>query len=538
MKDNTSVILRHPVPYIFAGLFLLTTAVFWEVQYYPLIQLDDTTYIVQDPRVGSGVTFSSIVEAFTTPYFSNWHPLTTISFMLDTTLYGAGPGGHHTTSFILHIANTLLLFGVLHKLTGAPWSSGFVAAIFALHPYHVEPVVWISSRKDVLSMFFIVLCIWAYARYAERKSRSRYLWVCILFLAALLSKPMAVTLPFVLLLLDYWPLKRLTDLETGTFRKLLIEKVPLFAMSVVSATITYLAAQSGVAIRTLEDYPLAARILNAPIAYVVYAAKAFWPVNLNPGGYTTPAQPPYWIAAAATLALVGVTVGVLALRKRSPYLLVGWFWFLGMLVPVIGLVSIGATLRTDRYTYIPLIGLSFLLAWGVPQLLQGLRYRQTLLVSFAVIAILGCTVRSWSQVAVWENGKRVAAERLRLDPKDFKGLRMMGAEFENEGNFEEAMRYYYEALQLYPSDYNVMLRLAGALSKFGALTKAEDAYLQLTRAEPEFGRGFLGLGLTQSRMGRLEDAEKNLLEALRLRPDFRQADAELKVVRERMQQRR
>ena len=536
MQDSPSVILRHPVPFIYAGLFLLTTVVFWEVRYYPFISLDDIFYIGEDGRVMAGITLRGIVDAFTTPYFVNWHPLTTLSFMLDTTLYGVGPGGYHTTSLILHIANTLLLFGVLQKMTGAPWSSGFVAAIFALHPYHVEPVAWISSRKDVLSAFFIILTLGVYAHYTERKTTLRYLCVCFMVLAALLAKPMAVTLPFVLLLLDYWPLNRLPDRETGTFQRLLIEKIPLFAMSAASAVITYLVAQADAGIRTVEDYSMGARILNAPIAYVLYVAKAFWPVNLSPGGYPTPDQPPYWMAGAAILALAGVIAGVCVLRKQSPYLLVGWFWFLGMLVPVIGLVSIGNTLRTDRYTYVPLIGLSFLIAWGIPQLLQGRRYGQYILVSLAVIAILGCAARSWVQVAVWEDGKTVFAEILRLDPDNRKAITMMGMEFEEEGNDEEALRYYNETLKLYPTDYYAMFRRATCLRKIGALGKAEHAYVQLTQARPDLAPAFLGLGLTRSRMGKLEDAELSLQEAIRLKPDYAEARRELEAIRLRQAQ--
>lgn len=242
------------------------------------------------------------------------------------------------------------------------------------------------------------------------------------------------------------------------------------------------------------------------------------------------------MAAAALLALAGITVGVLLLRKRSPYLLVGWFWFIGMLAPLMGLVSIGSTLRTDRYTYIPLIGLSLLIAWGIPQLLQGRRYRQPILVTLVVIALVGCTARTWSQVAVWKDGKSVFAELLLLNRFDLKTLTLMGMEYEEEENYEEAASYYDEALLLIPSDYYARFHLAICFREMGALSKAEREYVLLTRMRPDFAPAFLGLGLTQSRMGKLEYAERSLEEALRLRPDYSDAKRELEVVRRRKAQ--
>ena len=338
--------------WIYAGLAAAIFIVYSAVLRFGFVNYDDPVYLAQNPNVRDGITWSGIVWAFSHSFAGNWFPLTWISHMLDCQLFGLDAGAHHFTNLVLHTAATLLLFAVLKRITHARWPSAFVAALFALHPLHVESVAWIAERKDVLSAFFWMLTLWTYARYVERPGRARYLWTLAAFALGLMAKPMLVTLPLVLLLLDYWPFARGPRIK---------EKLPFFALSAAVCVVTYLAHAQAKAVISLETIPAALRVENALVSYAAYIGKMFWPSGL---AFFYP-YPKGGLAIPAALAAVGIAAVTIAARKR-PYLLVGWLWFLVTLAPVIGLVQAGLQARADRYMYLPMVGLAIMIAWVAP----------------------------------------------------------------------------------------------------------------------------------------------------------------------------
>ena len=368
----------HAVLLIVILLVAITLAVYLPILRHDFTNFDDDSYITENRHIQSGITKDSIIWAFTSSYASNWHPLTWISHMLDYRLFGPKPMGHHAVNLLFHTLNTLLLLFILKRMTKSVWKSAFVAALFAIHPLHVESVAWAAERKDVLSTFFWMLTMWAYVVYAERP-RLKWYFVAVLFFGlGLMSKPTLVTLPFVLLLLDYWPLGRFAgDQKKGPGWRLILEKMPLFAMSAASSVITYYAQQSSKAVISIDRLPLTIRAANALVAYVTYIGKMFWPRNLaifypHPGNTI-----PEWQVVGAFVLLACVTILALGLGRRYPYLPVGWLWYLGTLGPMIGLVQVGEQAVADRYTYLSYIGLFIMLAWGIPDLLRRVGERES-----------------------------------------------------------------------------------------------------------------------------------------------------------------
>ena len=352
------------------GLVAVTWAVFGQTLAHDFVNFDDHVYVYENPLVVRGLSTEGIIGAFTHTHARNWHPLTTISHMLDCQLYGLNAGGHHLTNVILHTISVLLLFLVLKQMTGALWQSAFVAALFAIHPLHVESVAWIAERKDVLSAVFFMLTLAAYARYARAPSAPRYLLVALLFACGLMSKPMLVTLPFVLLLLDYWPLGRLggQKSEVGSrLRRLITEKIPLFALSALSCIATLLTQRQGPS--AIDQLPFLWRLNNTFVSYVTYIWQMLWPARLAVFYPHPNDRLPLVEVTVAIAFLVGVSLLIIYLRRTKPYLVTGWFWYLGMLVPVIGLVQVGEQAHADRYTYLPQIGLYIMIAWTVGDLL-------------------------------------------------------------------------------------------------------------------------------------------------------------------------
>ena len=359
------------------GFLLLAVAlVFGQTVRHDFVNYDDNAYVYENPQVAGGLTAHGIAWAFTSFHVSNWHPLTWLSHMLDCQFYGLHAGGHHLTNVLLHAATAILLFLVLRRMTGDLWPSAFVAAVFAIHPLRAESVAWVAERKDVLSGLFFMLTLGAYAGYARRPfSLGRYLTVVLLFALGLMAKPMLVTLPFVLLLLDYWPLGRIgPHRRTGisSFRRVVVEKIPLLALTAASCVATVIA--QGTAVIAIDVIPLPSRIANALVSYVAYMGQLFYPAGLavlypHPEGGL-----PIWKVAASSLVLAGISAAALVWRRRFPYLFVGWFWYVGMLVPVIGLVQVGLHAMADRYTYLPQIGLCIAVTWGVAQLAASRRY--------------------------------------------------------------------------------------------------------------------------------------------------------------------
>jgi protein O-mannosyl-transferase len=381
-------------------LGLITFAVFYQVHSFKFITYDDPYYVYKNQDIQSGITPESVKWAFTTGWTANWHPLAWLSYMLDWQLFGPNPAGYHIVNLIFHIINTLLLFIVLWQMTNALWPSAFVAALFALHPLHVESVVWISERKDVLSTFFWLLTMWAYVRFVNHPRIANYLLIVLFFTLGLMSKPMLVTLPFVLFLLDYWPLERFRHC---TLYYLIGEKIPFFVLSAASSVLTFLVQRSSTAVVSLDMLPLKFRILNALVSYIEYMEKMFWPGRLSVFYPHLGRNIPILYAILSAGLLLAATVLVIRFAKNHRYLVTGWFWYIGTLVPVIGIIQVGIQGMADRYTYVPLTGLFIIIAWGLPDLLAKWRYKKIVLASLALLIISFLSICTYNQVRCWRN---------------------------------------------------------------------------------------------------------------------------------------
>jgi len=417
-------------------LVLATATIYSQVQDHEFVSFDDPIYI-QNPNVKAGFTSESVKWAFTTMNSEDWHPMTWLSHMLDYQLYGLHPKGHYLTNLFLHISSVLILFIVLLRMTGALWQSGFVAAMFALHPLNVESVAWIAERKNVLSTLFWLLTMWAYIHYAEKPTVKRYGLVFLFFTLGLMSKPMLVTLPFVLLLLDYWPLRRLkfeqerggneiseknTARRSEVFR-LVLEKIPLFLLTTGLSIVTFLAEKSTGAIA--ENLTFSTRLTNAMVSYLEYLGKMIWPSGLSilyphPGNAL-----PVWQGILCGMVLVGITIISIRLIRKVPYFAVGWFWYLGTLVPVIGIVQVGGQAMADRYAYVPLIGIFIIAAWGVPELISKWRYKEKVLSISVGIIIPTLLVTTWWQVSHWKNSITIYKHAIRVTDKKYPNLALI-----------------------------------------------------------------------------------------------------------------
>jgi len=553
-------------------LALVTVAVYAPVARYDFVGYDDPDYITNNPHVLGGLSWGSTIWAFKAGYASNWHPLTWLSHMLDCQLFGPSAGAQHLVSVVFHVANTLLLFLVLRRLTGAHGRSAFVAGLFALHPLHVESVAWIAERKDVLSAFFFFLTLWAYARYAESKpgnseakggteeqasytprtvlrflSSPHYWLALLLFACGLMSKPMLVTLPFVLMLLDYWPLRRwqsgtggrsvslenLAEACGGTrgprlasLLPLLLEKVPFLALSVGSSVVTFWVQREGGSVSV--SLSLGARVANALVAYVSYVGKLFCPAKLSVL-YPHPGHWPAWQVLGCGLLLAGGCGMVAWLARGRPYLTVGWFWFLGMLVPVIGLVQVGLQSMADRYTYLPSIGLFIMLVWGIQELSSIRRWRSNALVLGVALALVACVFTTESQVQYWRNSETLFRRAIETTSRNYLAYYNLGFYFNAQGRTAEAIDSYLRALEIKP-DY------ADALSNLGFVLAAQRRYpesiqyfQEALRAEPDHLGAHNNLGNVLADVGRVDEAIAHCEVVLKRKPEDADAHNNLGV---------
>ncbi len=530
--------LRRYVLEFLICLFLIVAilAVFWQVRSHEFLKYDDQIYVTDNPPVKAGLTLKGVIWAFSATHAGHWHPLTWLSHMLDCQLYGLKPAGHHLTSLVFHIASTLLLFLVLRQTTGALWRSGFVAALFALHPLRVESVVWAAERKDVLSTFFWMLTMWAYVRYAERPGLKRYLFILLWFVLGLLSKPMLVTLPFVLLLVDYWPLGRFqfgqpsghprsnTAKSKGAgdqrsfVLRLVLEKVPFLALAAVSSFLTFLAARGGGAVTSLEFLPLESRVANALVSYVSYIGKMIWPHHLAVF-YPYPDALPLWQAAGAGLLLGCVSLLVILGARRRPYLMAGWLWYVGTLVPVIGLLQVGEQAMADRFTYVPLIGLFVMIAMGVPDILSGWRYRKIVMALSAGLVLSILMIVTWLQVGYWQNGVTLFEHSLEVTANNHISQFSLGIALNDQGKAQEAIAHYTEALRFRPDNLEAHYNLGVVLGQQG---KNEEAIAHLTKAlqiKPDHANARNNLGVILAGQGKNQEAIGHYTEALRIDPN-------------------
>lgn len=497
---------------LLTGLLLL---VYGQVIHSNFANIDDQLYVTQSARIQNGISLSGIAWAFTSSQAANWHPLTSLSLMLDHDFYGLNAGGYHFTNLLFHILNTLLLFILLNKMTGAVYRSLFVAALFALHPLHVESVAWISERKDVLSTFFWLLTTWAYVSYAMHPGIKRYIPVVIFFALGLMSKPMVVTLPFVLLLLDYWPLNR-----SISVKNLVIEKIPLLILTVASSVVTYFVQKQVGAVATLEHFPLDMRIYNAIISYARYIEKTILPLNLSIY-YPHPGMWPLWQVILAGSMIVFLSIFIWKKSDRYPYLPVGWLWYLGTLVPVIGLVQVGSQAMADRYTYIPLIGLFIILVWGVSDLMKNWRYEKAVLGFVSILIIIILSILSWQRCQLW--GDQVALWTDALDNYKIPfAYNCRGAGYAKKGNYQQAIEDYNAALAMKP-DAEFYSNRANAYAAIKQHEKAFNDYRDALKLKPDFADGFYNRGLLYIERGQYDMAVLDLTSAIKYDPSM--ADA-------------
>jgi protein O-mannosyl-transferase len=555
----------------------LTFLALSRILFNDFVDYDDNLYVTGNPQVQEGLTLSGVYYAFTDTSTGNWHPLTMLAHMLNYTLFGLAPMGHHLSGLLIHSANTLLLCLILYRMTRTLWPSAAAALLFGIHPLHVASVAHVAQLKDLLSTFFWLLTMWAYAHYAATGSRRAYRAALAFFALGLLAKSMLVTLPVVLLILDYWPLRRFTSPrdpgETLARRGLRLarEKIPFFALAAAVSMVTFIAQRATGAVLALEYRPLSLRIQNAAISYVTYLVKTVWPTNLAVF-YPYPETIPAWRFVGAAVALLALTALAWALWKRRPYLLAGWMWYLVTLIPVIGIVQVGAQAMADRYSYVPLIGIFVAVAWAAHEVLMAAPRWRVPVVAAATVAMAALAVTSWVQAGTWQNSRVLWQHAIDVTTGNHLAYNNLGVVLVHEGELERAERSFQEALRLLPEFRDAQLNLANIYTVYAlryrdagryddALThfnkavafqppnseiymalgrthfevqnypQAVEAYAEAVRLEPGRADARLSLGIALERAGDYNAAERQITEALRLQPDLDAARTALARVR-------
>jgi tetratricopeptide (TPR) repeat protein len=505
------------------GIYLVLAAITFIVYARTLtcdfVNFDDDIYVTDNQYVKAGLTSQSVLWAFKSPHIAFWHPLTMLSHMLDCQLFGLKPAGHHLVNLLFHIANTLLLFAVLNSMTAAIWQSAFVAAAFALHPLHVESVAWISERKDVLSTLFWLLTMAAYLRYAGRSSFTWYMVTLLLFAMGLMAKPMLVTLPFVLLLLDYWPLHRLVRVTSHESRATILEKLPFIVLSVAFGIITVFAQQSKHILRL--DVPLTVRLTDAVVAFLTYIEKMFWPARLAVF-YPRHAGKPHLLYAALVAALLlAISIVIILLARKRKYLFVGWFWYLGTLVPVSGLIKVGSGTfaMADRYTYIPLIGLFLIIAWAIGDIAAKWQHKKLVLGLSALAALSALSICTNIQLRHWRNSIALFEHALNVTTANSTAHYNLACALGSQGRFDEAISHYRQSLLIKPDDAGAHYSLGFALQSKGSLDEAITHYRRALQLDPEYANAHYSLGSALQLQGKLDEAVTHYRRALRLKPD-------------------
>src|SRR5437016_4534725 len=569
--------------WVCAVIAAITWLVFGQTLRHKFVTYDDPQYVYENAKVAAGVSLEGVSWAFTHTIAGNWHPLTTVSHMFDCQLYGLKPAGHHFTNVLLHTIAVILLFLVLRQMTGTLWRSAFVASLFAIHPLHVESVAWVSERKDVLSAVFFVLTLGAYVRYVRKPSVGRYLTVALFFALGLMSKPMLVTLPFVLLLLDYWPLGRIRSQRSDVRRQrprlsslafanqpprkatarqavvsgLVKEKIPFFALSALSCAATFLAQVYST--EAIEQLPFMWRLNTAAVSYIAYIWQMFWPARLG-AFYPHPNdQLPFWQVLLAIAFLISVSLSAILWRKQQPYIFTGWFWYVVMLVPVIGLIQAGEQARADRYTYLPQIGLYVLIIWGITDLMapimmrnsgsrpvatglrsvtrgsrgvrtngpQGRGYKQfcAAIAAAIIIALSWC---AFVQTSYWENSEMLWNHTLAITPDNDTAHNNLGYLFLRRGELDRAISHFETALKIRSGNtsahYNlggalIENTLASALARKGRLSEAIGHYEKAMKLRPDYGDPYFNLGSVLFQQGRTDEAIAQWQKALATQPN-------------------
>ena len=497
------------------ALAVVTVATYTPVWRFAFVALDDPQYVYANKNLAGGLTAESVAWALSTGHEANWHPVTWLSHAFDISVFGMNSGRHHVVNLLLHLVNTLLLFAVLRRMTAAIWPSAFVAALFAVHPLHVESVAWVAERKDVLSAFFFMLTLGAYARFVERPSSQRYVLVAVCLALGLMSKAMLVTVPMVLLLLDYWPLRR----PQKTLAALCVEKLPLLALVAASSVVTFLAQRAGGAVKSLESFPLALRAQNAIVAYLDYLRTTVWPADLGVFYPFPPTVPAGLVVISAAVVLL-VSVAAVAFARRLPAVAVGWFWFVGMLVPVIGLVQIGGQARADRYMYLPLIGLAIAVAWGARALAKSAAV-QRVLGGAAVLVIVGYAQAANAQVQYWRDTVALWSHTAQVT----EGMHNFGVYFglaeylRANGRAAESIPVYEQSIERNGAYLESRLGLVRSLVETRQNARAITELQQVVAMQPDVLETRMSLALLLSEAGRATEAIAQFAEAVRIAPN-------------------
>ncbi|HEV1286119.1 MAG TPA: tetratricopeptide repeat protein [Bryobacteraceae bacterium] len=495
--------------YVSLSLLALTLMVYFQVHTFDFVNFDDRETIIGNSHIRDGITLAGLAWAFTSAYAANWFPVTWISHMLDFQLFGLDSGWHHLTNLMIHLASTALLFVMLKRMTQKLGESAFVSFVFALHPLHVESVAWVTERKDVLSAFFWILTIWLYLDYVDQPGPRRYLLALAAFCLGLMSKQMLVTLPFALLLLDYWPLMR------PKTARLLIEKIPYVVLSAAVSLVTYKVQRAAGAVTALDFIPLATRAENAVISYVAYIVQFFWPSGLAVF-YPYPPVLPVWQIAGSALILGAIS----ALALLRPYLAVGWFWYLGTLVPVIGLVQVGLQAKADRYTYIPTIGLSIMLAWGVSEIVARWPRAKFPVQAAAVSICLAWLALTWTQVQYWQNSVTLFDHAIASTHDNFIAHSNLGVVLAEQGKTQDALRHLFASVEENPNHGDARNNLGALLGRLGRTDEAAEQFAQAIRISPNDAHAHNNLGNTLVARQKFAEGANEFQTALRLLPDF------------------
>jgi tetratricopeptide (TPR) repeat protein len=547
------------------ALAILTIVTFWPLKDCGFINLDDPVYVYENASVKSGLNANSLRQAFSPELAekcSNWHPITWLSLMLDYQVFGLNPSGYHLINLLFHVMNALLLFLILHRMTTKLWPSAFVAALFAIHPLHVESVAWIAERKDVLSTFFWMLAMGAYSYYVKHRGFRRYFFVLLFFILGLMTKPMLVTLPVVLLLLDYWPLQRFRrkkpdrEIQTERFKSivsdkqkqkskkeqqakdaikankpadpeykwsmaypLLWEKIPLFALAIVSCIVTYIAQQKGGAVASIQTISLGVRIGNAFISYIAYIGKTVWPSNLAVFYPHTGLLAP-WQVWGSILLLIGITLTIIWRAKEIPYLATGWFWYMGTLAPVIGIIQTGSQAMADRYAYIPLTGLFIIAGWGVPDLLGKWNYRKAILIASSALSISCLSIIAWTQAGYWRNSITLFDQTLKVTDHNWLIYNNRGISHNDMGNYRLAMQDFVKAIEIQPNYIESYYNRGLACNSLGNYRQAIEDFDKTIERIPGNPDPYISRGIAYNGLGNYRQAIENFDKAIEIRPGY------------------
>jgi len=525
---------------IYLFLAAISLVVFGQTIRYDFVNFDDDLYVYNAPAIQAGLTAQGIALAFTSQHARNWHPLATLSHMLDCQLYGLKPGGHHATNVILHIITVLLLFRVLREMTGAVWKSAIVAALFAVHPLHVESVAWVSERKDVLSAMFFLLMLGAYVRYARGPSMTRYLLVAVLFAAGLMSKPMLVSVPAILLLLDYWPLRRFEQPSSTTGKtkvvnsgnqpctrqRLFLEKIPLFVLAGGSCVATFVLQKR--ATGAIPPLPFLWRVENAFVSYMIYVWKTLWPTHLAVF-YPHPNNTlPIWVVILAMMLLLAITVSAIVFRNKRPYVFTGWSWYLVMLMPVIGLIQVGEQGHADRYTYLPHIGLFLLAVWFAADVAAVRESRSRFATATAAVIILALASAAFIQASYWRNSETLWTHALDVTSDNDVAHNNLGYLRVDQGELDKAIAHFEAALEIRSRKLDphydvgsafVQMNLADALARKGQPDEALVHYEEAIRLQPNYANAYYNRGNVLFTKGRIDEAMADWEKTLQIQPN-------------------